>query len=400
MALSIFVGARGSQFVCDDTAGFGDALAAISRRADAPINSCAREKAAEPLLATIGHMSQPQLYACSLNCKASCHGNCNPANPPGRSTHERRNDGVAYPRWKIGAWLRYWMRGVDVQRDRVAAFCAEARKAGWTVTATYPGSAAESQHVNFRKKPRISLWEYRPLEPGMAGRRVREVVRHLRATQNPRTRRPYLTGRDKLPVHTGYTRSRQKAVEAFQRDHHQKPDGIVGVHTIRALRHAAAAGPRRTSANGVGFVASFEGLRLTAYKADPHEVFWTIGYGHYGPDVKPGMTITKQRAVELLEQDLQRFETAVLRHVPLRWRRHARHFDALVSIAFNVGEEILTPAPPLTSLGVALQGKLAKRIGAAILLYDKGPGGQTLAGLTRRRKDERAVFLHGDYSTA
>ncbi len=95
--------------------------------------------------------------------------------------------------------------------------------------------------------------------------------------------------------------------------------------------------PTRASAQGVTFIASFEGLRLRAYKAHPSERYWTIGYGHYGSDVTAGMTITKAQAVWLLQQDLKRFELAVVTVVPRRWRRRRRQFDALVSIAFNLG---------------------------------------------------------------
>ncbi len=42
----------------------------------------------------------------------------------------------------------------------------------------------------------------------------------------------------------------------------------------------------------VNLVKEFEGLYLTAYIC-PAGVL-TIGYGHTGPDVKPGMKITKQ----------------------------------------------------------------------------------------------------------
>ena len=36
----------------------------------------------------------------------------------------------------------------------------------------------------------------------------------------------------------------------------------------------------------------WEGESLKAYKAHPSEKYWTIGYGHYGPDVYEGMEIT------------------------------------------------------------------------------------------------------------
>lgn len=156
--------------------------------------------------------------------------------------------------------------------------------------------------------------------------------------------------------------------------------------------------PQHTSTKGVSFIASFEGLRLVAYKAHHSERYWTIGYGHYGPDVKPGMRITKARARELLKQDLYRFERAVIKYVPERWRQHRYRFDALVSIAFNLGADVLTAQPPLTSLGQALKGRDARKVAAAMRLYDKA-GGETLPGLTRRRRAEARLFISGNYST-
>ena len=248
MALRIFTGAGGSRFVCDDDGGFGDTVAAISMRANAPISSCAREAAAEPLLHELGKMSQKQLYDCAQakiktgRCPDACGGNCNAANPPGRSTHERFNDGVAYPAWLPGLRLPVWARGIDVQRDRVSAFCDEARKEGFTVTLTYPHSTQEAQHVNFRKKPAIDLWSIRPLREGTSGPRVRLVVRLLWAVHDPQTRKPYLDPH----VHPNgrFTPQVAAAVKAFQHDHHQPATGQVDLHTIRALRAARRATPK------------------------------------------------------------------------------------------------------------------------------------------------------------
>ena len=62
---------------------------------------------------------------------------------------------------------------------------------------------------------------------------------------------------------------------------------------------------------GIDLIKSFEGLRLEAYKALPTEKEYTIGYGHYGSDVKKGMVISQARAEELLKKDLERFERYV-----------------------------------------------------------------------------------------
>lgn len=158
----------------------------------------------------------------------------------------------------------------------------------------------------------------------------------------------------------------------------------------------------RTGARGVSFIGDFEGLRLEAYKAHPSEKYWTIGYGHYGPDVKKGMKITKARARELLARDLRETERAVVRLVPVDWRREQSKFDALVSIAFNLGPGVLTKEPPLTSLGRALDREAtaanARKVGEAMRLYVTA-GGQTLPGLVRRRRSEARMFTSGSYST-
>jgi len=96
----------------------------------------------------------------------------------------------------------------------------------------------------------------------------------------------------------------------------------------------------RTSANGIELIKEFEGLEEKAYPdpgtgGDP----WTIGYGHTGPDVYPGLVISKSRAEELLVQDLRRFEDAVETLIDVELNQN--EFDALVSFTYNVGEGAL-----------------------------------------------------------
>jgi lysozyme len=61
----------------------------------------------------------------------------------------------------------------------------------------------------------------------------------------------------------------------------------------------------------------------------------TIGYGHTGPDVKPGMKITEAEAERLLKQDLHHFEDEVGWLIAVNLKQ--QEFDAIVSFAFNVG---------------------------------------------------------------
>lgn len=139
----------------------------------------------------------------------------------------------------------------------------------------------------------------------------------------------------------------------------------------------------KTSKEGIEFIKKYEGLRLKAYKAVNTEVFYTIGYGHYGKDVSRETIITKEQAEELLKKDLIKFENAVASLNRL-WTQH--QFDSLVSFAYNCGA---------ANLKRLVANRNNNQIADAFLLYNKA-GGKTLAGLTARRKAEREMFLKTD----
>lgn len=91
------------------------------------------------------------------------------------------------------------------------------------------------------------------------------------------------------------------------------------------------------SNNGIEFIKSWESFSAVAYKGDG-ETYWTIGYGHYGPDVSPGDTITEPEALALLISDLayyveQTNEIALTKFPTL----NQNQFDALVSYCYNRG---------------------------------------------------------------
>ena len=48
-----------------------------------------------------------------------------------------------------------------------------------------------------------------------------------------------------------------------------------------------------------------EGYRNEAYKPVDTEKYHTIGYGHYGEDVKPGQKINRKQAESLLDKDVR-----------------------------------------------------------------------------------------------
>ena len=85
--------------------------------------------------------------------------------------------------------------------------------------------------------------------------------------------------------------------------------------------------------SGIKLLKKFEGCRLKAYKATPREKYYTIGYGHYSPDIRANQTITQEQADELLRKDLEKFENYVNTMVKLRLNQN--QFDALVSFTYN-----------------------------------------------------------------
>ncbi len=144
----------------------------------------------------------------------------------------------------------------------------------------------------------------------------------------------------------------------------------------------------RTSENGIELIKRFEGLELEAYQ-DIADI-WTIGYGHTGPDVEPGMKISEREAEELLRRDLKSREQAVASAVKVSLNQN--EFDALVSFVYNVGASAFRGSTALKRLN------RNDRIGAADALtwWNKATVNGVLrevTGLTRRRAAERALFL-------
>ncbi|MEC4594252.1 MULTISPECIES: lysozyme [Nitrospirillum] len=145
---------------------------------------------------------------------------------------------------------------------------------------------------------------------------------------------------------------------------------------------------RAVNAAGVALTEQSEGLKLTAYLCPAGRL--TIGYGHTGPDVTPGMTITEAQAQELLLQDLATAGNGVSQAVTVALTDN--QYAALTDFAFNLGVSALTQS---TLLRLLNQGDYA---GAAdqFLVWDKAHvNGQlvTLPGLAARRQEERALFL-------
>jgi len=96
---------------------------------------------------------------------------------------------------------------------------------------------------------------------------------------------------------------------------------------------------------------------------------------------------SKQEIDDLFADDVVDFERGVLRLVPGSAGRQGS-FDALVSFAFNVGAGNLQRS----SIRIKANRGEWEAAADAFLMWNKA-GGKVLAGLDRRRKAERALFL-------
>lgn len=141
-----------------------------------------------------------------------------------------------------------------------------------------------------------------------------------------------------------------------------------------------------TSIAGRAFIAHEEGdHQLKAYRC-PAGVL-TIGVGHTGPDVTTGLTITRARSEELFAADLMRFEAAV-RAVASERALHPHEFDALVSLAFNIG------AAAFSGSTLARRVRAGDFRGAAeqFTVWNRAAGA-FMPGLLARRTRELLMFV-------
>jgi len=134
---------------------------------------------------------------------------------------------------------------------------------------------------------------------------------------------------------------------------------------------------------GLALTEQFEGCRLTSYQDQVGR--WTIGYGHTGPEVCAGMTITLEQAQNLLAKDVSSAAAFVNRVVEVQLTQG--EFDALVDFVFNLGVGTFERS---TLLRVLNAGEFAAAA-AQFALWDRA-GGAVVAGLLRRRQAETALF--------
>ena len=139
-------------------------------------------------------------------------------------------------------------------------------------------------------------------------------------------------------------------------------------------------------------IKEFEGFEPKAYRC-PAGV-WTIGYGATAIDgraVQAGMSISKAEAEALLKRQLETgFAPAIFRLLPMAKDWAPSQQAAIISFVFNLGAGSLERSTLRKRL---LAGEPAvKVVQEELPKWNKADGG-TLAGLTRRRAAEVALFV-------
>lgn len=143
----------------------------------------------------------------------------------------------------------------------------------------------------------------------------------------------------------------------------------------------------RLSEAGAERIANYEGFRANAYWDVNH---YSIGYGTRARSATEGPISTtegRRRLRHHADAAVGKPLRAVLSEVKLTLNQN--QFDAAVSLGYNLGSGVFGPT---WDFGQALRSGDLEVIADAFLRYDKSEG-KVLAGLTRRRKEERELFL-------
>ncbi len=141
--------------------------------------------------------------------------------------------------------------------------------------------------------------------------------------------------------------------------------------------------PTNISQEGINLIKKYEGLKLNSYRLQGEE-HNTIGYGHYGSDVKAGQVITEEEAENLLKADLQ----GIIEHILNNYQYlelNQNELDALVSFTYNCGIGSLNK---LTANKTRSKEEIAEHITA----YTKSESEVNRNGLQKRRNEEKEIF--------
>lgn len=145
----------------------------------------------------------------------------------------------------------------------------------------------------------------------------------------------------------------------------------------------------RVGPRALALIKSFEGCRLRAYMPTPNDrptIGWGATFHDDGSPVRMGETWTQEQADAAFDRDVQKYGAKVAAMIGTSPTTPAQ-FGAMVALGYNIG---------LGALGrstVMRKHKSGDYAGAAAAFgaWNK-QGGVVLAGLTRRRAAEAALY--------
>lgn len=146
---------------------------------------------------------------------------------------------------------------------------------------------------------------------------------------------------------------------------------------------------RTVGERGIKLMHAFEGCRLEAYpdpgSRDGHP--WTIGWGSTGPGIGPGVKWTQAQADERFTKDVNEKYGAAVDKMLGDSPTTQSQFDALTSLAYNIGIGALQKSTVLR------KHKAGDFAGAAeaFLMWNKNDG-KVMRGLVRRRLAEADLY--------
>ncbi len=118
--------------------------------------------------------------------------------------------------------------------------------------------------------------------------------------------------------------------------------------------------------------------------------YWTIGYGHLCDKNHPA--ITREKARDYLNGDLQTAVSAAIRYCPILLAEPAHRLAAIISFTFNLGAGRLQTSTLRRRIN---QGDW-NAAGDELLRWVHG-GGRVLPGLVKRRAAEKKLLLTGEW---
>jgi lysozyme len=127
----------------------------------------------------------------------------------------------------------------------------------------------------------------------------------------------------------------------------------------------------------------FEGFSPTPYR-DARG--WSIGYGHYMGPVVTQETISRDDALQLLQNDVSLAAYQVSQAVTVPLTRN--QYDALVSLAYNIGGAAFAGSTLVRLLNAGNPMRAADQF----LRWNQSQG-QVVAALVDRRAQEQHIFL-------